>query len=181
VDLRVDHSSDPVRDLRTAYNIQAARQQVIQARAAAQQNDAEGARARLIGAVARSGAPRVCIQAARVALSIRDRELAVQYLSMAFSQNVAWAREEIGAGRYAELGTNSLFHRWVTADQEQSAQIEYRSLQDGRAGEVKRIQVARVLLEVGDTTDALRLLPDSASSGEARILRAQAKAALSAK
>jgi hypothetical protein len=181
VDLRVDHSSDPVRDLRIAYNIQAARQQVIQAKAAAQQNNPEGARTLLIGAVARTSAPRVCIQAARVALSIRDTELALQYLSMAFSQNVAWAREEIGAGRYAALGNSPLFHRWVTADQEQSAHAGYRSLRDGQASEAKRIQVARVLLEVGDATDALRLLPDTGPSAEVRVLRALANAALSVK
>jgi uncharacterized Ntn-hydrolase superfamily protein len=181
VDLRVDHSSDPVRDLRTAYSIQAARQQVIQAKAAAQQNDAGKARALLIGAVARTNAPRVCIQAARVAVSIGDTELAVQYLSMAFSQNAAWAREEIGSGRYAELGANPLFHRWVTPDQEKSANTEYRGLQDGQASEAKRIQVARVMLEVGDAADALRVLPEKGSSAEIRALRSQATAALSAK
>src|ERR1035438_3278356 len=179
--MRVDHSGDPVRDLRTAYNIQAARQQVIQAKVAAQQNDPEGARALLIGAMARTNAPRVCILAARVALSIQDKGLALQYLSMAFSQNVEWAREEIGSGRYAELGTNPLFHRWVDADQEQSAGTKYRRLKDGQATEARRIQVARVLLEVGDATDALRLLPDTGSSAEVRLLRAQANAALSAK
>ena len=56
-----------------------------------------------------------------------------------------------------------------------------RSLRDGQASEAKRIQVARVLLEVGDATDALRLLPDTGSSAEVRVLRAQANAALSAK
>jgi hypothetical protein len=181
VDLRVDHSSDPVKDLRTAYNIQAARQQVIQAKVAAQQNNPERARALLIGAVARTNAPRVCIQAARVALRIQDNELALQYLSMAFSQSVVWAREEIGSGRYAELGANPLFHRWVTADQEQSARTGYGSLKDGQATDERRIQVARVLLEVGDATDALRLLPDTGSSAEVRLLRAQANAALSNK
>jgi len=35
IDLRVDHSSDPVRELRTLFDMQSARQEVIDANAAA--------------------------------------------------------------------------------------------------------------------------------------------------
>ena len=40
------------------------------------------------------------------------RQLALQYITMAFSRNPAWVQQEIGLGDYAELGANPLFHRW---------------------------------------------------------------------
>jgi len=52
VDLRVDHSTDPVRELRLLLNIQNARQMLVQARIAATKGDSVRAEALLIEAVA---------------------------------------------------------------------------------------------------------------------------------
>jgi len=43
---------------------------------------------------------------ARVAEAIEERQLALQYITVAFSENPAWAQEEIGSGRYADLGSS---------------------------------------------------------------------------
>jgi hypothetical protein len=104
IDLRVDHSADPVSDLRTLLNVQLARQQVAQARKAASEGRLDAADALLISALARASSwPRIWLQAARVAVDIEQPTLALQYLNVAFSQNRAWTESEIGDGYYASV------------------------------------------------------------------------------
>jgi tetratricopeptide (TPR) repeat protein len=183
IDLRVDSASDPVGELQKLYAMQFARQQVVQANIAARKDNLDQARSLLIAAVARASAwPRIWIQAARVAENIEERELALQYITVAFSQNPAWTESEIGSGTYAELGSSPLFHRWITSAQEQRALASLQSLRDTK--EVlanNRMQVARILLEAGHSQEALIVLNDSpdrvAESADLKLLRAEAYAA----
>ena len=170
IDLRVDHSADPVGDLRTLFNMQSARQQLVQARRAARGGDLQGARALIIQAVARALTwPRIWLQAADAAIDIEEPELALQYLNVAFSRNAAWAEAEIGNGTYCALGRDPLLHKWVTQAQEQNALAEYRSLKSSEinsaGGDVARnrppelqLKLARRLLEVGHSEEALVIL-----------------------
>lgn len=160
VDLRVDHSADPVADLRMLFNMESARQQVGQARRAARDGHLDQAKALLIRAVARASMwPRVWLQAARVAADIEEPELALQYLNVAFSQNPAWAEAEIGDGRYSALGGEAIFHQWVTAEQEQEAIAGYQKFSKVKsASQEERFGAAKVLLEVGRSTEATAML-----------------------
>ena len=183
IDLRVDHANDPVAELHTLYNMQSARQQVIEAGIAARKGQFEQSRALMISAVARAwGWARVWIRAAKVAEQIEERQLALQYATMAFSQNPAWAQQEIGSGDYAELGAEPMFHRWVTAEQEQTALSAYRELHEARTSSSQDyVRVARILLEVGHPHEALTLLESSdgalTETVALRLARAEAYAA----
>lgn len=161
IDLRVDHSADPVGDLQVLFQMQMARQQVSAARQAAQKGQLHEARALLIGAVARAPMwPRVWIQAARVAANIDEPTLAVQYLNVAFSENPKWTETEIGEGRFFAIGYEPLFHRWVSVRQEQQAMTEYWEIRNDDAPVELRLDVAKKLLEVGHSNEALALLKD---------------------
>lgn len=183
IDLRVDDASDPVAGLQKLYNMQAARQQVIDAGIAARKGQFDEARSLMIEAVARASSwTRVWIRAARVAEDIEEPELALQYITVAFSQNAAWAQHEIGSGDYAELGTDPLFHHWVTSGQEQHALSAYTQLrQADKASPESLIKVSRMLLEAGHPNEVLVLLKDShdaaAQSVDLELLRAEAYAA----
>jgi lipopolysaccharide biosynthesis regulator YciM len=139
IDLRVDHSNDPVRELRALFDMQRARQEVIDANAAARKGEFDRARALLIAAVARaSGWPRVWIRAARVAESIEEPTLALQYVNVAFTQNPAWVDAEIGEGNFAQLGASAEFHHWVSPAKEKNAVAALRAfagLRGSNAGE----------------------------------------------
>jgi uncharacterized Ntn-hydrolase superfamily protein/predicted negative regulator of RcsB-dependent stress response len=163
IDLRVDHASDPVAELQTLYNMQCARQRVIDAGIAARKGQFEQSRTLMISAVARaSGWARVWIRAAKVAEQIEERPLALQYVTMAFSENPAWVQQEIGSGEYAELGAEPMFHRWVTAEQEQRALSAYRELHEASTSSAQDyVRVARILLEVGHPHEALTMLEGS--------------------
>jgi uncharacterized Ntn-hydrolase superfamily protein len=164
IDLRVDHSADPVGDLRTLFNMQSARQQIAEARRAARGGDLAGSRALTVQAVARASMwPRVWLQAAQVAIDIEEPELALQYLSVAFSQNPAWAVAEIGDGTYAALGRNTLFHKWVTREQVDSALADNAGNlagSDGADSTVpgRQLKIAKELLEVGRPDEAMAVL-----------------------
>jgi tetratricopeptide (TPR) repeat protein len=183
IDLRVDHSNDPVRDLQKLLDMQLGRQQVIQAGIIARKGQMEEAKVLLMEAVARGAAwPRVWIRAARVASSIEETTLALQYIEVAFSQNPAWAPAEIGEGNYAELGANASFHRWVSAEQEQSAVAAYEQLLHEK--EIKpeeRIRICRMLLETGHSKEAILVLEGILQRldepVELRLLRSTAYAA----
>jgi uncharacterized Ntn-hydrolase superfamily protein len=183
LDLRVDHASDPVAELRQLYNMQAARQQVIQASIAARKGQFDEARTLMIAAVARASSwQRIWIRAAQVAESIEQRQLALQDITVAFAQNPAWAPAEIGSGKYAELGASPLFHRWVSAEQEQQALSSYQQARQAKqVTSEKRAQVSRILLEAGHPKEALTLLNDSpeisGASVDLQLLRAEADAA----
>jgi len=184
IDLRVDDSSDPVGELRKLFDMQFARQQVIQGNQFARKGQLEEARSLLIAAVARASTwPRIWIRAARVAETIEEPTLALQYITVAFSQNPAWAQAEVGEGSYAEIGADPQFHRWVTAEQQQHAVAAYERLR--RANETepqKGVQISRILLEAGHSKEALVVLNDipqrSDESIGLRLLRATAYAAV---
>jgi uncharacterized Ntn-hydrolase superfamily protein len=183
IDLRVDHSSDPVGELRKLFDMQSARQQVIEASLVARKGRLEQARSLLIEAVAHAPTwPRVWIRAARVAERIEEPTLALQYITAAFTQNPAWAQAEIGEGDYAELGTSPQFHRWVTAEQEQNAIAAYERLRLVKEAEPeRRVQISRMLLEIRHLKEALAVLNDIPQRGDEsvdlRLLRSAAYAA----
>ena len=187
IDLRVDDARDPVGDLRKLFDMQSARQQVIDASVAARKGEFERAKTQLLAAVAQAHDwPRVSIRAARVAENIEEPALALQYLTSAFTQNPAWADSEIGDGDYAELGGTAQFHRWVTAAQERNAATAANQLHEAPAATLEaRIAVARRLLEVGHASDALAILrvvtpesQDAPESTELRLLRSTAYEAM---
>ncbi|HKV40251.1 MAG TPA: DUF1028 domain-containing protein [Blastocatellia bacterium] len=159
-DLRVDHSTDPVGDLRNLFDMRSARQQVAQARRVAANGRLEQARGLLIAAVARGwNWSRIWIQAARVAADIEEPDLALQYLSVAFSENPAWIENEIGNGFYPGLGSSPIFHRWVSAVCDQQVLAAYKDVQLAKEANVQtRIQVAKRLLEAGHSEEALTIL-----------------------
>jgi uncharacterized Ntn-hydrolase superfamily protein len=184
IDLRVDDSNDPVSELRRLFDMQLARQQVIHANQMARKGQLEQAKSLLIAAVARASKwPRIWIRAARVAESIEEPILALQYITVAFSQNPAWAQVEIGEGKYAEIGANPQFHRWVTVEQEQNALAAYEvQRRTSEAESQDAVQISRVLLEVGHPKEALVVLNDisqrSDESVDLRLLRTTAYAAV---
>ena len=160
IDLRVDHSADPVSDLRKLFDMQSARQQVMEARRASKQGRPTDAKALLMRAVARASAwPRVWLQAAEVAADVEDSELALQYLAVAFAQNPAWSDVEIGSGRFSALGRNPMFRRWVTDSQRQRAAAEYEeSKRSANMSAEKSMETVRKLLEAGLPGEAITIL-----------------------
>lgn len=183
VDLRVDDSSNPVGELGRLFNMQSARQMVIDANAAARRGEYERARTLLMGAAARGQDwTRVWIQGARVAENMEEPALALQYINAAFSQNQAWVDAEIGEGNYAEIGASPEFHRWVSREKERNALAAYQRLVHGKEAAMEdRMGVSRRLLEVGRAGEAilvLSVIPVGAKeSREWRLLRSTAYAA----
>jgi uncharacterized Ntn-hydrolase superfamily protein len=184
IDLRVDASNDPVGGLRKLFDMQSARQQVIQASLAARAGRLDQARALLIGAIARGHDwTRVWIRGARVAEYIEEPRLALKYIDAAFTQNPAWADAEIGKGNYAEIGASAEFHRWVTAEKEKNAVAAYEQLRESKDTTLeRRVSVGRILLEAGRADEAILVLnertPGAEESIELRLLRATAYAAV---
>ena len=178
IDLRVDDASDPVADLQKLYNMYCARQQLVQAAMAINKGELEKGQSLMIEAVARASEwPRALIRAAKLAEQIEEPSLALQYITTAFSKNPAWAENEIGSGDYAELGSDPLFHRWVTADEEHRALAAATDLQ--RTNSTKSedyIPVSRMLLEVGRALEALKLLNDSGQGAATSVPLMLAKA-----
>jgi uncharacterized Ntn-hydrolase superfamily protein len=160
IDLRVDHSSNPVADLRALFDMQFARQQIGQARRAAQQGRNEDAKALMIQAVAQASEwSRIWPQGARVAYQLGEDTLALQCLSVAFAQNSTWAGEELGHGRYPALGGNGAFHRWIAQAQRQDIVEESRKLASCDASLLQdRLETAAMLLEAGDPKKTISIL-----------------------
>jgi uncharacterized Ntn-hydrolase superfamily protein len=171
IDLRVDHSNNPVADLKTLADMLLARQQVIQANILARKGQLEPARSLLIAAVGRaSNWPRIWIRAARVAEAIGDPLLAVQYLTVAFSQNPLWMQMEIGNGNYAELGASSQFQKWVSPEQRQNAIAEYNHWSQAKEHSAEsRMQMSRTWLEIGRSDDALVILNKESQPADASV------------
>lgn len=167
IDLRVDHSANPVADLHTLLNMQLARQQVAQASRAAKKGQMEAAEALLVGAVARASSwPRIWLQAARVAADIEQPTLALQYLNVAFAQNQAWTESEIGDGYYASLGHDPLFHKWLNPEDELAALSGYQAVAKSQGVSPEgRLLAARKLLEVDHPAEALALLTPATGVG----------------
>jgi tetratricopeptide (TPR) repeat protein len=150
----------PVGELKTLLDMQLARQQVIQANILARKGQLEPARSLLSTAVGRaSNWPRVWIRAARVAEPIEEPLLAVQYLTVAFSQNPLRVQTEIGNGDYAELGPSPRFQKWVNPEQRERASAGYEHWSEAREQSTEsRMQLSRTLLEIGYPDEALAVL-----------------------
>jgi hypothetical protein len=180
IDLRVDDSNDPVGGLRKLFDMQSARQQVIQASLAARAGHLDQARVLLIGAIARGHDwTRVWIRAARVAENIEEPRLALKYIDAAFTQNQAWADAEIGEGNYAEIGASAEFHRWVSAEKEKNAVAAYEQLRELKNATLEmRVLVGRILLEAGHANEGIVVLNERTQrveeSIELRLLRSTA-------
>jgi uncharacterized Ntn-hydrolase superfamily protein len=183
IDLRVDHSSDPVGELKELFDMQMARQQVIQANVLARKGRLEEAKATLLQAVARGSSwSRVWLRGAKVAIEIEEPTLALQYLSVAFSQNPAWIKSEMGDGGFADLGANPQFHRWISPEQEQKVLADYERMRQAQDATIdRRIELSKMLLEIGRADQALNILdttPKSAAeSNDLVLLRSAAYAA----
>lgn len=174
IDLRIDSSTDPVHHLQSLFRMHNSRQQVIQARSAVRKGDFSSARNLLIDAVAQAPSwPRLWLQAARVAVEIEEPALALQYLTMAFKQNSAWAGTEIGAGDYALLGRYPLFAIWVTKAQKEDALTAYRATTQDQSTE-SCLRTARILLEAGQPAQSLSLMQRLGSAANIDYLRAEA-------
>lgn len=160
IDLRVDHSSNPVADLRELLNMQLARQQIGQARRAARDGHVPEAKSLLMCAVARASAwSRIWVQAAEVAIDIEEPELALQYLNVAFSQNPAWASSKIGEGKYASLGRYPLFHQWVSGQQTNEVMSAYAAMKKSESVlSESEFEMVRMLLEVSHPREARLVL-----------------------
>jgi uncharacterized Ntn-hydrolase superfamily protein len=183
IDLRVDDAPDPVGELRRIYGLQAARQQVIQARIDGNHGRIDEARSLLIAAVAHSATwPRGCCNAAEVAASIDEPELSMQYLELAYSRSPTRINSVIGDGDFAILGSYPAFHRWVDSDILEKATESQRKFNTSKIGSIEdRLNVAAILLEVGKPADALNLIDHAAPaelSTRRSLLRATALAAL---
>jgi uncharacterized Ntn-hydrolase superfamily protein len=176
IDLRVDHSADPVADLRRLLDQQSARAQVARAQSMARKGHPVEAKVLLIGAVALAPTwPRVWIRAARVALDIGQYDLALQYLNVAFAQNPAWVQTEIGQGSFAALGAEPLFHRWIDAGQQERVANDYQQVSANRLASTQdRISIARRLLEVGRPQDARAAVARLKTSTSAEAAELQA-------
>jgi uncharacterized Ntn-hydrolase superfamily protein len=163
IDLRVDHSADPVAELRALYDMQLARRQMGQARRTAASGNLEQAKTLVIGAVARASSwQRIWLMGADIAIDIEVPELALQYLNIVFVQNPAWAKTTIGDGEYSELGGEPLFQRWVSAEQREEALSEYKGFERSNgASQAARIGLAKQLIEVGYFSEAITLLHGS--------------------
>jgi uncharacterized Ntn-hydrolase superfamily protein len=157
IDLRVDHAADPVGELRQLFDMQMARQEVVQAKILAGRGNFAEAKSTLVAAVARGATwQRVWLDAAHVALSMEEPTLALQYLAVAFDQNPNWIPAELGEGKYAELGADPQFHIWITKQQQNATAESHRLTKD--ATPQKRIELARRLLEIGRAANALGVL-----------------------
>jgi tetratricopeptide (TPR) repeat protein len=166
IDLRVDHSADPLRDLQTLFDIEEARVEMGQARRAANRGDFKQARTLTDKAVTRASLwSRIWLQAAQLAVRIEDRELALRYLQVAFAENPKWIESEIGDGEYAALGRCKSFHQWVTPGQGKEALEAYLKLQAAsKVSPSERLEVGRKLMEVGRLVEAREVLERVAKS-----------------
>jgi tetratricopeptide (TPR) repeat protein len=140
--------------------MQSARQQMGQARRAAQQGRNEDAQALMMQAVAQASEwSCIWLQGARVAYQLGEDALAVQYLSVAFSQNSAWIAEELGYGRYPALGGDPAFHRWISQAQQKHLVEQSRTLAACDASSLQeRLENAAMLLEAGNPKETISVL-----------------------
>jgi uncharacterized Ntn-hydrolase superfamily protein len=178
IDLRVDHAADPIAALQSLYGQYAARQDIVDARRDARHGNVDAAANRLIGAVAKAPTwPRAWLSAARVAIEIERPELALQYLATAFAQNDAWRAAELGAGRYAALGANPLFARWIDEAVRESALDALRTL-EAQATPAARTALAARLAEANRPAEALKALTPRDDTPHAARVRIDALVAL---
>lgn len=175
VDLRVDSSPDPVRDLVGLYNMQLSRQELIDAQHMAGRGQFSKARAAMLKAVARAPSwPRTLLSAAKVAVAIDEPHLALQYLMLAFSNNRNWAYQEIGSGDYYLLGSNAQFGALVPNEVRQTVLSDFERPNQQPLGPDEALSLAKRLLEVSLPSQAQLLLMRLPHNAKVDILLALA-------
>lgn len=113
VDLRVDASPDPVRDLRALLDRRQAHQGMIRAERLLARGDSDAAEREVAAALAHShGWDRIWRRAARLAMQQGQRAVAMERLSMFQQLNPAWAREELRDPLYAALADEPRVAGW---------------------------------------------------------------------
>jgi uncharacterized Ntn-hydrolase superfamily protein len=115
IDLRVDGAAEPIVDLRRLMEQHYALQAIIRAEHQATNGATRDARSSISEALRRScGWDRIWRRAARLAMTLGDKESALDYLGVFLAINPAWARIELQDGIYAPLHDNTLFRSWKT-------------------------------------------------------------------
>lgn len=113
VDLRVDAAAEPIADLRRLLDQRDALQAIIRAERLAGQARPGEARAAIAEALGRAhGWDRIWRRAGRLALSMGERERALDYLAVFHSANPVWARSELDDPLYQPLHGDPLFENW---------------------------------------------------------------------
>lgn len=114
VDLRVDGAAEPMTDLRRLLDQHDAWQVMIRAEHQAANGQREMARTSMSEALRLShGWDRIWRRAARLAISMGDKDSALDYLGVFVSLNPVWARTELQDGIYQPLRENALFRSWA--------------------------------------------------------------------
>lgn len=113
IDLRVDGSPDPIKDLHRLMDQYYAHQAIIKAERLAGRGRIAEAKLSLAEALHRSwNWDRIWRRAARLAMQLGDEEAALDYLGVFATANPAWAKEELKDPIYRPLRGNTLFETW---------------------------------------------------------------------
>lgn len=114
VDLRVDGAAEPFADLRRLLDQHDAWQVMIRAEHQAAKGQRDMARESISEALRLShGWDRIWRRAARLAISMGDKDGALDYLGVFVSLNPVWARTELQDTIYQPLRDNALFKSWA--------------------------------------------------------------------
>lgn len=113
VDLRVDGAAEPIRDLRRLLDQRDAHEAMLRAERLAR----KGARAEAGEAIAQAlrlshGWDRIWRRAARLAMSLGDRQRALDCLGVFVAANPVWARAEMQDELYRPLRDSAVFRSW---------------------------------------------------------------------
>ncbi|MFZ6769019.1 DUF1028 domain-containing protein [Undibacterium sp. Di26W] len=113
IDLRVDGAPEPVKDLRRLLEQHYALQAIIRAEHQAKKGAIDDAHTSISEALHRCyGWDRIWRRAARLAMTMGDKDRALDYLSVFLSINPVWGRMELRDSIYQPLHTNALFRSW---------------------------------------------------------------------
>lgn len=113
IDLRVDGSPDPIKDLHRLVDQYYAHQAIIKAERLASRGKIAEARLSLAEALHRSwNWDRIWRRAARLAMKLDDEEAALDYLGVFVTANPIWAKDELKDPIYRSLRGNTLFEQW---------------------------------------------------------------------
>jgi len=113
IDFRVDAAAEPIIELRHLMERHYALRAIIRAEHQAKKSANAQARASISEALRRSyGWDRIWRRAARLAMSMGDKERTLDYLGVFVSINPTWARTELKDDLYRPLYGNALFEAW---------------------------------------------------------------------
>jgi uncharacterized Ntn-hydrolase superfamily protein len=114
IDLRVDGAAEPIEDLRRLLDQHDAWQLIIRAEHEAHDGNNDAARASMAEALRLSHRwDRVWRRAARLAISMGDKQLALDDLGVFVSINPTWARSELKDDIYRPLHDSVQFQAWL--------------------------------------------------------------------